>query len=183
MSSLKGKLLVASPQMRDPNFARTVVLIVEHEAGGALGLVLNRASGVLLRDVWSEVTDQPCESDERLRIGGPVQGPLMALHVRMNLADKEVISGVYFSSEKDHLLDLVRDNEGPLRVFTGYAGWGDGQLDREVATGDWLVTAASDEAVFNDDDEPWPRAVKRIGNQRLVDSLGIKHVPQEPWWN
>ncbi len=78
MHSLRGNLLVASPHLPDPNFFRSVVFIVEHQEDGALGLILNRVSPQRLKEVWETASEAPCVSDQYLRIGGPVPGPLMA---------------------------------------------------------------------------------------------------------
>ena len=90
MSSLKGKLLVASPQLSDPNFHRTVVLIIEHNDEGAFGLVLNRTSSKTIKQVWERVTDEPCESDQPLHVGGPVGGPLIAVHQHAVFSDLQL---------------------------------------------------------------------------------------------
>ena len=148
MESLKGHLLVASTHLPDPNFAKTIVLIVEHDENGALGIVLNRPSKHQLKDVWENVTDETCHSGQVLRLGGPMGGPLMAIHTAEPLADKPIIPGVYFSTEKENLIKLVKLDEEPFRFFSGYAGWGEGQLDGEVASGDWLtMPATSDQAM------------------------------------
>src|SRR5690606_1584174 len=134
-----GHFLIASHELRDPNFFHTVVLIVRHNEDGALGLVLNRPTKAQIKEVWRQVSDTPCCTDERLHVGGPVEGLLMALHCQPLLADLEIIPGVYYSADPDQLKELVQQTEGPLRFFVGYAGWSAGQLERELREGSWLV--------------------------------------------
>ena len=94
--SLRGHLLIASPKLVDPNFHRTVVLMIQHTDDGALGLVLNRSTGKLLQNIWSEISEKPCDGELVLHLGGPVPGPLMALHTAEWLSDSEVLPGVFF---------------------------------------------------------------------------------------
>ena len=183
MKSLKGHLLVASTHLPDPNFAKTVVLIVEHDENGALGIVLNRPSNYRLKDVWENVTNEPCHSGQSLRLGGPMGGPLMAIHTEELLADKPIIPGVYFSTEKDNLIKLVKLDKEPFRFFSGYAGWGEGQLDGEVASGDWLTKPATAEFLFRESGDPWSETLRAISDERLIAALNIRHVPADPSLN
>ena len=166
MESLKGHLLVASTYLPDPNFAKTIVLIVEHDENGALGIVLNRPSKHQLKDVWKNVTDETCHSRQLLRLGGPMGGPLMAIHTEELLADKPVIPG-----------------DEPFRFFSGYAGWGEGQLDGEVTSGDWLTMPATSDFLFSDGGDPWSEMLRAIFDDRLISALKIRHVPADPSLN
>jgi len=96
MESLEKHLLIASPYMLDPNFQRTVVLMVQHSDEGAFGLVINRPTDKLLKDLWREINNSPCDSDEPVHLGGPVPGPIMAIHTDPTLGEKEIIPGLYF---------------------------------------------------------------------------------------
>ena len=77
MESLEGQLLVATPQLMDPNFARTLVLLIQHTDEGALGVVVNRPLGKTIQELWREVGSAPCHSRQPIYLGGPVPGPLM----------------------------------------------------------------------------------------------------------
>ncbi len=182
MRYLKGSLLVASPHLPDPNFYRTVVLMVEHTEEGAFGLVLNRVCDARLDDVWNSVGGTRCHSDQFLRVGGPVEGPLMALHTLTNLEGIEVIPKVYFSSQKSDLEFLVEHPEPPFHMFSGYAGWGPHQLEEEMQRGGWLTTPAHWEHVFarDDDDELWRRVTHEIGAEITNQTLKIRHAPIDP---
>lgn len=184
MKSLRGQLLVASPHLPDPNFERTVVLMVQHNEQGALGLVLNRPSDNRLRDVWEEVTDEACEADQPILMGGPVPGPLMAVHTRMNCSEEEIQPGIYFATQRENMERLVRENAQPFHVFSGYAGWGEGQLEGELEAGGWLTCDAEYDFVFPPSGEDvWKKAVNQIGNDILTSSLNISGVPEDPSLN
>ena len=156
MDSLQGHLLLASEELVDPNFARSVVLLIEHNEQGALGVILNRPTSKTVRELWREVSQVPCESRRPVCLGGPVSGPVMALHTVPALAELEVVAGVYFAAKKQHLDELVSTAEsaaptvsaaeGPLaagtaggdpyafKIFVGHAGWGPGQLERNSSS-------------------------------------------------
>src|SRR5437764_733950 len=101
MTSLQGQLLIASPKLLDPNFAQSVILMIQHNDEGALGLVLNRPLGMSVRSAWEQVSEIPCEIESPLLKGGPCEGPLMVVHTSAALSQVEVLPGVYFSTEKD----------------------------------------------------------------------------------
>jgi putative transcriptional regulator len=146
MTSLASHLLVAPPQERDLDFIRTVILLVQHSEEQAVGVVLNRPTDTPLKKVWRgrwHGTYNPSTY-----CGGPVSGPLMALHTDEVLGEIEVLPGVYYSAEKGHLERLIEQPSGRLKVFTSHAGWGPDQLERFLAEGPWLVLPATVEHVF-----------------------------------
>lgn len=183
MKSFKGHFLVASSQLLDPNFARTVVLLVHHNEEGAFGVVLNRPADSTIAELWEKVSETPCECDQPLHVGGPVPGPLMALHGDGDLAELEVAPGVYFAAQRDNLEKLLDQDEHPFRLFVGHSGWGAGQLENELAEGAWLTTPASAEYVFCDHAELWQNVVKRVGSAILSDALKLKEIPPDPTLN
>ena len=89
MNSLRGHFLVASKFLADPNFARTVVLLVQHDEDGAFGVVLNRRAGSTVEELWSQVGQANCNSQQPVYVGGPVPGPLMAIHADRSQAEVE----------------------------------------------------------------------------------------------
>jgi putative transcriptional regulator len=183
MDSIKGHLLIASSDLPDPNFAKTVVLIVEHDSKGALGIVLNRPSQYQLADIWEKVCDEECDGEEPLGLGGPITGPLMAIHTQMPLSDSQILPGVYFSTDKQNLLELVRENRPSYRIFSGYAGWAGGQLDGELARGDWLTAPATEELIFETGEDLWAKMLKSAGKHSLFSVLNIKHILDDPSLN
>ena len=180
MSFLRGHLLVAMPKLLDPNFFRTVSLMVEHNEQGALGLVLNRPSDLTIREVWQEVRQTPCALDSRVYLGGPCPGYLTALHTVSRLSDREVLPGLYFSQTPGHLERLVKRAVEPIRFFLGFAGWSDGQLETELEEGSWLSGPASLEDAFQTDDEFWGQSLQRLAGPGLTEILHIKQQPAQP---
>jgi len=189
VESVKGSFLIASPALADPNFNRTVVLITEHTSDGAFGLVVNRPAKQTVADLWQILTEEPCESLANAYSGGPVQpGALFVLHGCAELADDDpVIPGLYLGGDVGllrRLLEREREEEVPkgefFRVFCGYAGWGEGQLDGELKSGGWLVQKASPELVFSTPPEScWQKTMARQGGAYEFFSL----MPPDPELN
>jgi putative transcriptional regulator len=145
----KGKFLIAGRNLVDPNFARTVVLLVEYGPGGALGLVVNRPTPVKLGSVLPDL-EGPGRKVE-IFFGGPVSRGSLSLLARSDgvLEEaSEVVKGVHVSRSLELLTRLAARKNGRLRVFAGYAGWAPGQLDNEVERGDWYIVPADENSVF-----------------------------------
>ena len=137
--SLTGHFLVASRYLRDPNFARCVVLMIHHSDEGAMGVVLNRPSDKSVREVWEMIGNDPCDRDDLIYIGGPVPGPLVAVHALEAFSEREVLPGLYVSTHRDALDLIVRKQDHPCRLYSGNAGWGAGQLEGELEAGGYRV--------------------------------------------
>lgn len=181
MKSLKGYLLVASPSLLTPFFTRTVILMLEHNDEGALGVVLNRPTEATITDISEQVFSDPFEWDKSLHIGGPVPGPLLALHDRADLADQEVIDGVYSSIDAAKIRELVQQKAEPSLILANYAGWGPSQLEGEIEEGSWLSTPAEAAHVFRQEDEDlWETVVQSLNGSNLTDLLGLRVVPPDP---
>lgn len=164
MESLRGRLLISSGGLYDPNFRHTVVLIGEHNAEGALGVVLNRPLSVTVGEVLPPLADL-VPRDEPLYQGGPVQPEspvLLAELERPELADILVFGSVGFlvgDLPEDIGRSIVR-----ARVFAGYSGWGPGQLEAEMAEDSWILDPAREDDVFTDSpDLLWSRVLERKG--------------------
>ncbi len=158
--SLKGQLLLDGGKLTGSLFHRTVVLICQHDAEGAFGLVLNRAMGTTVRDVL--VADLPEQVlDLPLYSGGPVQpGTMSFLHSEDYLPDANVLPNLELSHSLDDLRE-VGDSYSPtsrLRLFAGYAGWSPGQLEGEMERHSWLTHPATIELVFH----PEPELIWRL---------------------
>lgn len=170
---LKGRLLVATPPLTDPNFDRTVVLMLEHTHEGALGVVLNRPSEVRVREqlpAWAGTVGDP----DRVFMGGPVQeDAVIALGLAradaMPAPGLEVFQPVWGTVGTVDLTARPDDVGVPLtgvRVFAGYAGWGAGQLEDELAEGAWIVVdALPDDVVTTRPEELWWEVLGRQGGE------------------
>ena len=183
MTRIEGKLLIASPHLNDPNFYRTVVLVLKHDPEEAFGLILNRPTEHRLTDVMAMVSKTLCVHDMPLYFGGPVEGPLMALH-NISEADaeseSECRSGVAVSVQQERILKLVSQTGIRLRVFDGYSGWGPGQLEMELEQGGWLIAEANGDTIFCDHDDLWQRLVTEIGRDIITTGIKPGHLPNDP---
>jgi putative transcriptional regulator len=160
-----GMLLVATPALQDPNFVDTVVLLLDVNEEGALGVVLNRPSSILVADVleaWRDVVAEP----EVLFRGGPVgtDGALAVARLR-DPQDAPVgwrpVAGLLGMVDLDTPPELVNGSLSAMRVFAGYAGWGAGQLDGEVEEGSWYVVSSEAGDAFRGDPSRLRRDVMR----------------------
>ena len=165
---LKGQLLLDSGQLSGSFFQHTVVLICQHDAEGAFGLVLNRATGKNVGDVI--VADLPeALKDCPLYEGGPVQpSALSFLHSDALLLDGNVIPSLSLGHSVDELVELGEafSTARKLKMFAGYAGWSPGQLDNEMKHKAWLTHPASLELVFDTAPEQlWQVILRRKGGK------------------
>jgi len=183
MKSTNGHFLVASPHLSDGNFYHSVVLMIQHDDEGAFGVVLNRPSKKTISDLWDLVDEAPVECTQAINIGGPVPGPLIALHTREEHGETEILPGVFFSSSKEAILPLMAASQSPLRLFVGYSGWGGGQLDGELEAGGWLTTPASREDVFANPGELWSIVSQRIGMDIMSPAMRDIERPDDPSLN
>jgi putative transcriptional regulator len=183
MKTLQGRLLIASPSLVDPNFNRTVVLLVHHNDDGALGLVLNRPTNKTLAEIWDQLSENPCEATHPLYWGGPVPGPLMVLHTHDAMGDSQVLGGLHFSVEKEKIEQLVDCDPGSCRFFVGHAGWAAGQLESELQDDSWTTLPAKFAHVFDDEADLWRAVTKEIADSSLLGQLGVRHSPPDPSLN
>jgi putative transcriptional regulator len=180
---LAGHFLVASRYLRDPNFAHSVVLMIHHDHEGAMGVVINRPSDKTVREVWEMIGNDPCDRDDYIYVGGPVPGPLLALHRFERFSDHEVLPGLYVSTHRNALDEIVREKDVPLRLCSGNAGWGSGQLEGEMEAGGWLSTRATVEDVFADYESIWKTVTQRIGLEIMAPDVDSEHMPPDPSLN
>jgi putative transcriptional regulator len=183
MKSLAGQFLVASPYLRDPNFAQTVVLMLQHEEQGALGVVLNRPGDKTVDEVWKMIGADPFGCTQLVHVGGPVPGPLIALHNQESFSEKEILPNLYMSMQKDSIDVLIRRKDAKFRLFSGNAGWGGGQLENEMRVGGWLTAPAQASEVLSDPEILWRRVCGTIGRRIMAPNLPPEHVPNDPSLN
>lgn len=178
--SLKGHLLVASPKLKEKTFFRSVILLVQHDDRGSMGLILNKPLDVRISAAWKKLSQSPCEIEGNLHRGGPCEGVLMALHTDVEASDVEVLDGVHFSTTKDAIEHLVGQGAAAVRLFVGYAGWSPGQLESEIADGSWLSIPASHARVFDPREYRWESLFRTIGHDSLLQWMDPRLVPDDP---
>jgi putative transcriptional regulator len=174
--SLAPTLLLSMPQLVDPNFARAVVLLCEHTPEGAFGLVVNRPSGTDAFDAVELVPPPSRNSGLSLWVGGPVEpqrGWILLGEEPADLGALRVVDGVYLSTSPDLLRHLIETGAGRTRVLTGYAGWGPGQLDDELAASAWLTSDVEPDLIFDTPpDRMWEEAIRRLGADPALLQVG-----------
>lgn len=199
-SNLTGRLLIASPYLSDGNFLRSVVFIIRHDAEGAFGLAINRPTSRRFRElVELSSTEGEPRSDDLIYRGGPVEGPLLALHDLAGVGDpcgpiesgktlgvkctvhhhpSEPFGSISFelgnppawiTGDDDHLRILLRRPDARVRYIAHYSGWGPGQLDHELEVGGWLVGEATADLLFGEPTEVWRAAVQACGHTVLAE--------------
>lgn len=150
----QGVFLLAVPELRDPNFSRTVILLTHYDKESAMGVIINRPTDVPLKKALPDVEGMEGVSLS-VFFGGPVSRNLLLAIFRPNdppQGAQKVFDGIYYTGNKNTLLDAIRNLKADkkVRVYAGYAGWGPGQLDREVMRGDWIVMSPDAEMVFSE---------------------------------
>jgi len=182
--SLVGKLLIAEPMLGDPNFERSVVLMIEHTDEGALGVVLNRPTDLevsAVLDEWSGLAAEP----PVLYVGGPVeQNGVIALGRR---AEREgpvlgwsQVMGNLGTVDLHQEPTAMAEELAAIRFFAGYSGWGPGQLEDELAQDAWMVVEAVVDDVFAPDPETmWRSVLRRQGGKLAM----LANFPPHPSMN
>jgi putative transcriptional regulator len=167
--SLVGQVLVALPDMGDPRFQRTVILIVRHNKQGAFGITINRPIGdhslASLLEMLGE-RDTSAEGDVRIFAGGPVQPEVgFVVHSAEYVRDETIaINDIVAVTSSTDVLRDISHHKGPRKTLVafGYAGWAPGQLESELARDDWSTTAADSELIFEmSRDRVWESAMAR----------------------
>ncbi len=174
--SLAPTLLVSMPQLMDPNFARTVVLLCEHNAEGAFGLVLNRPSDTEVAEAVKLTPPPASNSGVRLWVGGPVEPQRGWILLGSDPDDAEALElaeGLYLTSSPTVLRRLIESDQARCRVLTGYAGWSAGQLDAELSASAWLTASVDLDLVFEiPASEMWETAIRRLGADPALLQMG-----------
>lgn len=166
--TLAPSLLLSMPQLDDPNFTRSVVLLCQHDNDGAFGLVLNRPVTTTARIVPQGDPDLATEQEVEVWIGGPVEPERSWILLSDPGIDEgaiRVCDGVYLSTSARVLEGvLATPDQARARLIAGYAGWGPGQLDEEVAASAWLTGDVDLDIIFRTPAEQmWERAIRRLG--------------------
>ena len=176
--SLAPTLLLSMPQLMDPNFARTVVLLCEHAPDGAFGLVVNRPSDVSAAEAVQMEPPVEHPNNLPLLVGGPVEpqrGWILTASEPDGVDARELGAGLYLSASPVLLRRAIAAHPAPTstHVFAGYAGWGPGQLDQELEESAWLIVPVELDLIF---DVPastaWESAIRRLGADPSLLQMG-----------
>lgn len=178
--SLKAHLLIASTELHDPNFAKTVVLLIDHNDDGSLGVVLNRPTNRSIADIWRQIHEDETACKAPVFWGGPVAGPLMVIHRIEALADIEIMPGVYFSTTKNNIDSVMQSDSPDIRFFIGCAGWSPGQLETEIDEGSWGILPATHAHVFDGNADFWTRIEQELSPKAIFKNLGVRGLPPDP---
>jgi putative transcriptional regulator len=154
-------ILLVAKDIRDPNFKDSVVLVMNNIGPAPAGVIINRPTSIAVSRLFPDV-ERLAQVGDKVYFGGPVEIEMVSFIVRADAAPEnatQVVDGVYISTNRALLRKLLgRDKpmEG-LRIFIGYSGWGPGQLEAEIARGDWTLAPAEASAIFDGKPEhPWP---------------------------
>ena len=179
-ASLAPVLLVSMPQMIDPNFSKTVILLAEYGAHGAFGLVLNRRMNEPAQAIIT--ADEPIAIHPKMHLfaGGPVEPTrawILTAKPELDPEALEVMPGVYLSASSALVRQTLETAPDPgVRMVVGYAGWGAGQLDTELAESSWLMAPVDPDLIFSTPvDDMWEAAIRRLGAEpsMLQGSSGV----------
>jgi len=170
-NSLANHFLIAMPSLADENFARSVTLICEHSNEGAMGIVINRLTDLHLGDIFEQLGIEQAKASHAqsaVYLGGPVQNNRgFVLHEPLgNWESTLPVTDKFGVSTSRDILEAIAENRGPERfvVALGYAGWGAGQLEREISENSWLSGPASREIVFDMPvEQRWKAAAQLVG--------------------
>jgi putative transcriptional regulator len=176
-ASLAPSLLVSMPQLHDPNFHRSVILLCEHAPAGAFGLVLNRRTDTPASEVVRLMPPVECDNGLELWVGGPVEperGWILMGAEPTEAESVRVCNGVYLSTSPLLLRKLLAEPPPPrTRLLTGYAGWGAGQLDAELAASAWLTADVDLGIVFETHaTDMWEATIRRLGADPSLLQMG-----------
>jgi putative transcriptional regulator len=182
-SPLKGKVLVAAAELKDPNFVRAVVLIVQHDENGAMGLVINRPLETTVQEAWTQVSSVPYPNDSPLYYGGPCEGPLIVLHRDSARGQMEVAEGIWLSSDADAVKNLVDESVEPMKFFVGYSGWSSAQLESELLEGSWILADIDSSLLLATPGDVWDQiqaAARKAVRHAVRPAVDPKFIPPDP---
>jgi len=182
-STLASSLLVAMPQLQDPNFHRSVVLLIHHDGDGTFGVVVNRATDITAPALCATLEiEWRGDPDREIYWGGPVQphtGWVLFDGEMPALGSEEVshiACGISFAGSLEVLRRVASAPPPHVRVLLGYAGWGPGQLENELAEGAWITAPVSNEVIFDVEPESmWEHVVRSLGIEpaTLIATRGV----------
>jgi len=185
--SLRSQFLISATHLRDTNFYKSVVLLIEHTKDGAMGVIINRPMNLTVSAALEKHFEIP-ETDQRIYSGGPVEpAALLVIHNDDQLSDAvtNVLPGVNVGTQEsifDRISTSLNSPTDPFcfRLFAGYSGWTQGQLEGEIERGDWYLVPGDHSFVFRDDPyEVWEDLLRLVHQQTGV----VTDPKQKHEWN
>ncbi len=191
MEFLAGNLLVASSTVSDPVYAHGVCLVVHHQDDSIIGVMLNRPlqpdPAALLKllgksppssERFAKKTSEPPLASPlgAVHFGGPLSGPVVAIHQISQYAEAETGQGIYVAAQKHNLESLVLQQPSPYRLIVGHLGWKTEQLQSELDAGVWHMLPATAEVVFSGAEEMWPGLIRRATTRSMARWIGMADV-------
>ncbi len=176
-----GSFLIASPRLSETPFHKSVVFVLQHNDESTFGVVLNRPADAKIKTAWQKISGIQF-ADEFVVQGGPIGGPVFAIHCDESLGEMEIPGGLFVSSDREKFTELVNQDE-EFRIVFGVAGWESGQLASEIERGNWFQLDVHPIRVFDDPEMMWEEFIRHYGLQVLQDMLGIYDLPPNPWLN
>ena len=184
MQSLEGQILIAAPDLLAPMFSQSVVLMIDHDENGAIGMILNRPTDATMSDLSGKIFDDEFEWDKPLHIGGPVKGTLAVLHTVEEMGDREVIPGVFLTLEATKVQHLLSRKPQPSFVVANYSGWGPGQLESEIERDcGRRCRPAPSTSSGRERIDLWEASMGLINARTLWGLIGVREVPADPSMN
>ena len=166
-----GSLIVATRKLRDSIFLKTVVLIIKVQNGLKIGLVLNRTLDKVVKL-------KKIETKTNLKFGGPISGPIVAVHHQEKLAENEILPDLYYSCEYKNIDQIVVPKNCLYQLYSGYSCWMDGQLENEISNGYWTVLDTSPSKIIYEEDEFIWTYCRHLCGLNYLEKIGIKQNRQ-----
>ena len=177
---LKGDLLIASARLANSPLAKTVVLVLQHDSIGSFGAVLNRPANENMRAAWKKASGTATNLGSHLLQGGPLGGPIFAIHSVEKLGELRVDGEIFLSATAESIDRIVECGDEHYRICLGVVGWKHGVVERELADGNWYRLPGDSELVFDDSGFLWEKSILSYGRQTMCDMLSVTDLPANP---
>lgn len=181
--TLQGTILIATERLEGTRFERSVVLLMQDDKKGTFGVALNKPANESVRMAWEKLTGDVSNDDQTIVSGGPLQGPVFALHCLPSLSDVEMPGGLYVAAQVEKMQQLIKQFESPYRIVVGIAGWQPGQLETELNSGFWYTMPMDVETIFDDPLWMWETCIHEYGRQQIADIVDSDIWPDDPSLN
>jgi putative transcriptional regulator len=175
-----GQILVASPLVAKNRFAGTVLLVLQNDSKHVFGVNLTQQAPEIVRATWEKITGSPQMKAHRIVTGGPVGGPVFALHPSQDMADATVAGDLYLTMNSKGLVRLAHQDDVDYRVFFGLTRYATRKLQKQIDRGIWLTFQGTADDVLADSDSIWIQSLRRCGQESLRGILGIRGFPEDP---